>query len=111
MTRMYSVADNSAWPSPNDLLSLSLSQSPQLTHRSALPPLLINSKHAAQTAPQHTTNAHSRLGHAADFAAAAHRQGALRQAGPAWQVDAEVVWVWVYEMMMVMMMGVDWGEL
>merc|ERR1712080_65650 len=62
-----------------------------------LPPLLLNSKHAAQTHHQAHSSPESRLGYSADVAAAAVRAAALRQAGAARQSHEEVVFVWLFE--------------
>jgi hypothetical protein len=93
MTRAYSIADNSTLPSA--LQTLRINPSP-----SSLPPLLINSEHAAQTQTR-DSNTLFRLGHASHFAAAAHSHAALRQASPSQQNDAEVVraqaCAWLFE--------------
>ena len=63
---------------------------------SPLPPLLLNSQHAAQNL-QARGSAEHRLGHPSDVAAATQHDAALRQAGAASEADEEAVFVRVFK--------------
>lgn len=82
------IADNSPCPLP---FSQSIpSDAPHPA--SPLPPLQLDSQHAAQDPRSGDGGALAGLGHAADFAAAARGHGARRQAGTAREGDEEAVW-------------------